>query len=289
MYPKHAQHENIANSEQTGFQILVDYLAQANQNDEMHAVQALSKLESCTIRLGNIKMLSNEEDRLLEVDETTVILKIDAQSAKLARALVNFVTLTKTLASFLAALPAGAAENNNLAFYNLSDALQELDEQYKFELHRALDRWKDCLMSVATQIQEALPQDFRAKCVETYDPDFVKNKILTQSLINSLGTDFVDASRWLKSLDKVEQIKSAFAERWPGENTTIAQAVADANDLTSTILSYNVLIYQFPKKTSEKRRQIIKDLKKKLSSKLGPKAKIPQPIMDRLTEAISGK
>ena len=249
MYPKHAQHEHIANSEQTGFQILVDYLAQANQNDEMHAVQALSKLESCTIGLGKNKMLSNEEDRLLEVDETTVILKIDAQSAKLAPALVNFVALTKTLASFLAALPAGAAKNNHLAFYNLSDALQELDQQYTFELRRALDRWKDCLMSVATQIQEALPQDFRAKRVETYDPDFVKNKILTQSLINSLGTDFVDAAKWLKSLDKLEHIKSAFAERWAEENTSITQALADANDLTSTILSYNVLIYQFPKKT----------------------------------------
>ena len=120
-------------------------------------------------------MLSNEEDRLLDVDETTVILKIDAQSAKFAPALVNFVTLTKTLASFLAALPAGAAENKHLTNYNLSDALQELDQQYTFELHRALGRWKDCLMSVATQVQEALPQDFRAKSVETYDADYFKN------------------------------------------------------------------------------------------------------------------
>ena len=237
MYPKHAQHENIANSEQTGFQILIDYLAQANQNDETHAMQALAELESCTIDLGKIQMLSNEEDRLLDVDETTVILKIDAQSAKLAPTLVNFVTLTKTLASFLAALAAGVAENKHLANYNLSDALQELDQQYTFELHRALDRWKDCLMSVATQVQEALPQDFRAKSVETYDADYVKNKILVQSLINGLGTDFVDAAKWLKSLDKLEHIKSAFEERWAEENTSITQALADANDLTATILS----------------------------------------------------
>ena len=71
----------------------------------------------------------------------------------------------------------------------------------------------------------------------TYDADYVKNKILVQSLINSLGTDFVDAAKWLKSLDKLEHIKSAFEERWAEENTSITQALADANDLTATILS----------------------------------------------------
>ena len=288
MYPKHAQHENIANSELTNFQFLVDYLAMAKEIPEMHAVQALAKMEMCTINLGKVKMLSSEEERLLDVDEST-ILKMDLQAGRLAPALVTLSESNKSLASFLAAVPASDAEKEPFAKLNLPNAVQELDQYYTFELHRAVDRWKDCIMSVATDVQGALPPEWRAKSVDTYDTDFVKNKILVQSLINDLGTDFCDVAKWLKSLDKIELIKAAFEARWPEEISSCRKAIGDANDITATILSYNVLVFQFPKKDSGQRRQIVKDLKKKLKMKLGPKAEIPSAISDRLTLAISGK
>ena len=51
VYPKHAVHENFANAAGTSCTILVDALSMANNTDEMHAVQALAKLETCTINL----------------------------------------------------------------------------------------------------------------------------------------------------------------------------------------------------------------------------------------------
>ena len=164
MYPKHAQHESIANSELTNFQILVDNLSMANEIPEMHAAQTLAKLEMCTIILGKVKILSNEEDRLLELEEQT-ILKFDLQAGRLAPALVTLQASNKSLASFLGHVP--LAEKEELDKLNLSAAMQELDQHYAFELHRAIDWWKDCIMSVATEVQGALPPEWRAKSADS--------------------------------------------------------------------------------------------------------------------------
>ena len=288
VYPKHAVHENIANAAGSSRTMPVDALSMANNTDEMHAVQALAKLETCTINLGKVKMLQAEEERLLEVDESS-ILKMDLQSGRLAPALVTFSTSIRSLASFLAALPGSAAEKEPLCTYSLASAVKDLDGLHLLELHRAVDRWKESLTAIGTELENAFPPEWRAKCVDTYDVEFVKSKILVQTLIDDLGTEFVDCSKWLKSLDKIEPVKAAFEARWEAELKAVRKNVKDANDITSAILSYNVLVYQFPKKKSDQRRQIVKDLKKKLKVKLGPKAEIPTEISDRLTMAISGK
>ena len=80
------------------------------------------------------------------------------------------------------------------------------------------------------------------------DVEFVKSKILVQTLIDDLGTEFVDCSKWPKSLDKIEPAKAAFEARWEAELKAVRKNVKDANDITSAILSYNVLVHQFPKK-----------------------------------------
>ena len=123
------------------------------------------------------------------------------------------------------------------------------------EQHIAIDRWKDMLCAQCSKISKAFPDEWKKKCIETYDPDFVRSKVLVQSIIDHLGQDYSTISAWLRSLDKITPICTAFTERFKDELALCRETVADAAALTATILAYNILVFRFPKMTSNERRQ----------------------------------
>ena len=77
---------------------------------------------------------------------------------------------------------------------------------------------------------------WKKKAIETYDPDFVRSKLFIQAIIDQLGSEYSTINAWLKSLDKVTDICSAFEERWKEELQSIRNTVSDATTLVSTIL-----------------------------------------------------
>ena len=288
IYPKHANHESIAIMKPTQAVLFIDALSMSNRTQETFLVQALCKLEECQIALADCKRLSKEEDRLCDVDESS-LLKTDLEGARLAPALVRLRQCIEGFATFIASLPGADLEKEPLAAYNFSEAVSTLTDLQRTEQNIAIDRWKDILCAQCSEISKAFPDQWKQKCIETYDPDFVRSKVLVQSIIDQLGQDYSTISAWLRSLDKITPICTAFTERFKDELASCRETVADAMALTATILAYNILVFRFPKMTSNERRQSIKDLKKRVSKKLGKHAVIPEEVVERLTQAISGK
>ena len=159
------------------------------------------------------------------------------------------------------------------------------------EMNIAIDRWEGVLSGACTEIKKAFPQNWREKSVTKYDVDYVKGKLLVQSVIDKLGNDYGSIGHWLRSWDKdsMEPIRLAFEMRWETELKEVRTVIKDAVELTCTILSYNIFTFKFPKQSSGERRQSIKDLRKKLKTKFGKKCEIPEEVAARLTEAISAK
>lgn len=288
IYPKHANHEALAARQVTPSAVLIDALSTSNRTQEVFLVQTLCKLEECQIALADCKRLSKEEDRLMEVDEAS-LLKTDLEAAKLAPALVCLRHRIEGFATFIAGLPGADLEKEPLVAFNFPEVVSTLTKLHETEQNVAIDRWKDVLRASCTEIQKAFPKDWKKKCVESYDQEFVRSKILVQSIIDQLGQDYSVCSTWLKSLDKITPICDAFKLRYKEDLESVRSTVDDAVSLTATILAYNLLVFRFPKMESAQRRQGIQDLKKKVAKKLGKTAVVPDDVIDRLTEAISGK
>ena len=77
---------------------------------------------------------------------------------------------------------------------------------------------------------------------------FVKQKIPQQNLVAGLGTDYLSASVWLGSLEKIVPVMDAFKEKYTKPVEEFATVLTGACDLSATILAYNVLVHQFPTK-----------------------------------------
>ena len=231
-----------------------------SSNEEIHVVQALSKLEQCQIALGVVKMLSEEEDRLCEVDDMA-LLKVDLGKAKLGPALLTLSDKIKEFAVFVSSLPRVSLEKEPLSPYALPNVVKTLNDIHEKDAHTAIDRWKDILVTQCNILKtKALPENWKKKCVETYDVDYVKNKLLTQSVFDNLGSDYPVLADWLISLDKCNHVCELFSKRWAAELKDCRQTVGDAVALVTTILAYNVLVYKFPKQSSADRRQSLKDV-----------------------------
>ena len=78
----------------------------------------------------------------------------------------------------------------------------------------------------------------------------------------------------------------AFKEAHKQSVEEFETVLTDACDLSATILAYNVLIHQFPKKSQNDRRQSLKDLRKKLKAKIGKSYSMPSQVSDRLQQAV---
>ena len=75
-------------------------------------------------------------------------------------------------ATFIAFLPGADLEQEPLAAYNFAEALSTLTDMQRTEQHIAIDRWKDILCTHCSDISKAFPDQWKKKCIETYDPIF---------------------------------------------------------------------------------------------------------------------
>ena len=288
MYPSNATHSKIAERTETPGIVLMDILCMANRLPEAHLVQALMKLERCQIGLAEVKSLSEEENQVLEVDDTG-LLKMELDKAKLAPAIAKLHSHTKLFNVFISSLPQRDLQQAPLAEYDFPQVVTRLDEMLEFETNTSIDRWKDVCVTVTSSIKGVFPDNWKAKCVTSYDIDWVKSHLLTQSVFTDLGTDYQFLAVWLKSLTKCDFMQAKFEERYAEALAEIKNVSTDSVAFAATILAYNVLIYKFKGQDSLKRRQEVKDVKKKIKTKLGKDANIPNEVNDRLMAAISGK
>ena len=288
VYPKHAAHEAISRATLTPTAALLDALSMASCREEACLIQALSKLERCMICLGTGKSLSREEDRLLEVEDKA-ILQVDFAAAKLGPSLCELNAAIKELMGFVSTLPGADLEKPPFIEYNFTEVTNTLRTAHEAELEVALNRWNDVLTSSCTQIATAFPEGWQAKAIDSYDIEFIKTRILSQTLIDKMGSDFHKFDVWLRSMEKNTEMYEEYKKRHEKDLQSNVQIIADAVAMTATILAYNTMVFKWPKMGNNERRQGKKDLVKKIKLKLGKWAELPAALNDRMTAAISGK
>ena len=288
VFPRNADHAKIAESAKTPTALLVDTLALANRPQQVQLVQILGKLEQCQLSLGEVASLSDGEDKVFEVEETG-LLKVEADKAKLAPSLAILDEHIKNFAAYMTSLPQAQLQQEPFAAYAFPNVVQQLNGLFEKVAHAAIDRWRDVCMTTIASIKDVFPEGWKAKCVTTFDMEWVKSKMLNKAVFENLGSDYQFLAMWLRSLDRCPVAKELFEKRWAEELAEIRSVSADSLSFASTILAYNVLIYKFPKLGSPERRQSIKDVTKKIRTKLGKEAEIPREVRDRMMAAISGK
>lgn len=267
---------------------LVDVLCMAHRSEECKLVQVLSKLESLQMQMARCRMLNIEEDRLVDVDEAA-LLKTDATSARLAPTLAELSDKTREFVLFLSNVPAATINSEAFAPYKFSNVAEQLDQFYQSELKKATDRWCGVFSGVCDSLNDVIPPDWKEKALDSEDRTFINNKILVQSLIGGLGSDYLSATSWLSSLEVIPAIYKAVQEAWGDSLVHYKTTLYDTRNLAAVILGYNCIISKFPKASAADRRQFAKDLKKRLKTKFGKDYEMPQAMADRIAAAISAK
>ena len=289
VYPKIARHADLASHPATDITTLVDILALSNKNNQCKVVQVLARLEQWQIKIAHIKALQDEEERVSEIEEPA-LLKTPPDQARLAPALSQILTIGKDFASFLASIPRDALSSDEFKIYKPLDFTRQITELQEAEVVKAVGRWHSALEVVCNALSTKFPDRWRARAIDEHDEDFVKNKVLQQTLIANLGTDYLTATQWIACLKKdFVSMAEKFEEHHKGELAKFEDVLGDCCDLSGTILAYNVMLHQFPKKSQAERRQAFKDLKKKLKAKIGKSYDLPQALNDRVLQHVNMK
>ena len=227
---------------------LVDTLSIANHQRDIKLVQALSKLEHCQLAIAIVKMLDEEEWRVTDVEETALI-KTTVAESKLGPALMDLDGCIKQFAAYVS------------KSYNFTGMIQTLDEIMETELNKALDRWKCILNTLCEHYSTVLPDKWKEKAVESFDQEFVQNKIIVQNLIDGLGSEYCAVNAWLLSLAKFPDLEQKFKDRWEKEFAFITATVKDVLVMVAVMLAYNCLLHKYPKMDASERRQAYKDFR----------------------------
>ena len=218
-----------------------------------------------------------------------VILSVDFAAAKLGPSLCALNASIKELTAFISSVPSADLEKPPFDQYNFTEIATTLRTAHEAELTVALDRWNDVLKPSCAQIAKAFPEGWQAKAIDSYDADFVRTRILSQTVINAMGTQFHGFDVWVRSMEKNTEMYDEYKKRHGEDLQTCVEIIGNAVAMTATILAYNAMVFKWPKLSGLERRQSKKDLVKKLKGKLGKWAEIPAPLNDRMTAAISGK
>ena len=134
-----------------------------------------------------------------------------------------------------------------------------------------------------------MPESWNDRSIDSCDEDFIKSRIVCQHLVDGLGSDYMSVYAWLKDLKILNASYGHFVTRYEVELASHYKVVDDVLTIVAVMLSYNTLYFKFPKMDAEKRRQHLKDVRRKIKAKLGKYFDIPSNISDRLQAAISDK
>ena len=290
VYPKIARHSDLALHPLTDITTLVDVLALSNKNNQCKVVQVLARLEQWQIKVAYIKSLQDEEERVSEIEEQS-LLKTEPDKVRLAPALSELLAIGKQSTSFLASIPRDTLASTEFEQYKKPlDYARQITALQDAEVTKAVGRWHSALEVVCNALSNKFPDRWRARAIDEHDEDFVKNKVLQQSLISSMGTDYLSATQWVACFKKnFQSMVDAFEEQHKGEFTKFEAILGDSCDLSATTLAYNVMLHQFPKKSQSDRRQALKDLKKKFRTKIGKGYDMPQALSDRMLQHVNMK
>ena len=156
-------------------------------------------------------------------------------------------------------------------------------------IKKAIDRWKIALESICGSYSRAIPENWRKRSIEECDESFIKNKIVSHSLVEGLGSDYMPVRYWLVSLKEMPVMHTHCTDRYKEEVASYFKTLDDVVVIVAVMLSYNCLHFKFPKVDAEKRRTALKELRRTVKGKFGKDVEIPGNISDRLQAAISGK
>ena len=280
-------HENLVRHEATHVDTLVDVLSMTNHIDDCRLVQVLKKLEVVQMTIAKVRMLNVEEDNLAEVDESS-LLRTDAASARLAPTLASLSTEAREFTCFLANIPQASASSDAFGPYKFSNMSEQITRIYEGELRKATDRWGGVFATVCSNLQAVIPAEWKEKALQEEHSTYVNSKLLVQSLITGLGSDYLHGTAWLASLETIPLVFAAFKAGCE-DFDKFKTVLSDTRDLIAVILGYNTITNKFPKASQAERRQFAKDLKKKLRSKFGKDYEMPQAMSDRIAAKINAK
>ena len=273
----------------TPISTLVDLQSLTDRTLQSKLIQVLSKVEELQMKVVHVKGLNSEEDRVAEVQEVA-LLKTEADKARLSPALADLAVSVTHFSAYVANLSGVDLSNHLFVQYKFSEMPRLFMDIQEQQLISALERWHSALLSVCKQLTDVLPQGWRPNdVVDDYDPVYVKEYILVQSLITGLGSDYVPASTWLSSLAKTEYVYNAYKERYTEDLQKCEEIFKDSRDMCACILAYNTLVNKWPKATPSEKRQQLKDLRKKFKHKLGKSYEMPELVNNRLQQAIADK
>ena len=157
-----------------------------------------------------------------------------------------------------------------MAPYKLELMTPQLDTLLKGEMEKAIRHWKEALTVVQEAVVPFVPKHWKARVLDNADESYIKIKILTQSLVDSLGSDYLPACNWVAALKTLEIVEKAFETHHPGFLKTAGDVVQDARALVACVLGYNVPYNRYFKQSATERRQSLKDLKNKTKSQVRP-------------------
>ena len=290
-YPKSpgTDHVELSKHTATSTATLIDALAMTGEKQPIRLIQTMAMLEKSQMLVAQAKVLNGEEDKVSEVDDCAII-RVTLEGAKLGPVLEQLEASTKEYAAFLSNVPRADHEHETFKKFNLQDMTRQLDALRETETNKALDRWHTALSAVCSGLSSIIPEGWKLKAIDAFDSEWVKSKLLTQSMINNLGSDFMHVHRWLEGLVKITSVHKAFSNRYEEDLDSFKEVIANTRLLVGCVLAYNLLLNKFSKasvSTIEK-RQAWKDLKKKIKSKLDGEM-LPDKVVDRMLAAISSK
>ena len=99
------------------------------------------------MKIARVKMLSNEEERVAEVEEAA-LLKTEPDKARLAPALSDLAATIAHFSAFVANIPREDLSSSLLTPYKFSDMARQATVIQEQEMNKSLDRWKDALDNI---------------------------------------------------------------------------------------------------------------------------------------------
>ena len=252
-YPEDAtDHTTLSVSNPTQATSLLDALSASDCVLETKMVQALLKLEACQLKAAQCKMLNAEEDRVADLDIVQII-KLDFKEARLGPALASLANLIITFGNYVATLSDAELENPMLSAYHLKSMTAKLNVLLEGELAKACDRWKESLANVTETTDAAAPEHWKARVVDSAEKEYIESRVLSKTLVDSLGNDYLPALTWVEELNKVDVLLNAFNKRHGDALQKLTESLGDARTLVACVLAYNVLYNRFPKQSVTER------------------------------------
>ena len=103
------------------------------------------------------------------------------------------------------------------------------------------------------------------------------------------SSDYMSVHAWLKSFVKMPLMHGHCVACYQDEIPSYIKTLDDVLTIVAVMLSYNCLYFKESKVDAGKRRTALKELRRKITAKLGKYMDISSSISDRLQAAVSGK